>query len=93
VRRNQGRHRWRQLGNPTGLLNKIKPAVDATRYEGERTSKNDAFVDEVAKTNVRLTVSAIRQHSDVLAGLEKEGKIKIVGSMYSLVGGRVDFFT
>jgi len=82
-----------QLGHLTGLLNKIKPAVEATRYEGARTSKNDAFVDEVAKTNVRQTVSAIRQRSEVLAGLEKEGKIKIVGSMYRLVGGGVDFFT
>ena len=81
-----------QLGNLTGLLNKIKPAVDATRYDGARTSKNDAFVDEVAKTNVRLTIDAIRQRSDVLAGLEKEGKIKIAGSMYHLVGGRVEFF-
>ena len=82
-----------QLGNLTGLLNKIKPAVNATHYEGERTSKNGEFVDEVAKTNVRLTVGAIREHSDVLAGLEKDGKIKIVGSMYRLAGGRVDFFT
>jgi carbonic anhydrase len=75
----------------TGLLNKIKPAVGATRYEGERTSKNGEFVDEVAKTNVRLTIGAIRQRSEVLAGLEKDGKIKIVGSMYRLDGGRVDF--
>ena len=82
-----------QLGHLTGLLDKIKPAVEATRYEGARTSKNDAFVDEVAKTNVRQTVNAIRQRSEVLAGLEKEGKIKIVGSMYRLVGGSVDFFT
>src|SRR5580698_8545030 len=51
-----------QLGNLTGLLNKIKPAVDATHYEGERTSKNGEFVDEVAKTNVRLTIRAIREH-------------------------------
>jgi len=82
-----------QLGNLTGLLNKIKPAVDATHYEGERTSKNGEFVDEVAKTNVRLTIGEIRRRSDVLAALEKDGKIKIVGSMYRLTGGRVDFFT
>jgi carbonic anhydrase len=81
-----------ELGNLTGLLEKIKPAVAATHYEGERTSKNGAFVDEVAKTNVRLTVGAIRERSGVLAGLEKNGKIKIVGSMYRLAGGRVDFF-
>jgi carbonic anhydrase len=28
----------------------------------------------------------------VLAGLEKQGKIKLVGSMYHLVGGRVEFY-
>jgi len=82
-----------QLGNLTGLLNKIRPAVEATHYLGERTSKNGEFVDEVAKTNVRLTLDAIRERSDVLAGLEKDGKIKIVGSMYRLAGGRVDFLT
>jgi carbonic anhydrase len=82
-----------QLGNLTGLLNKIKPAVAATHYEGQRTSKNAEFVDEVAKTNVLLTVGAIRERSAVLAGLEKDGKIKIAGSMYHLVGGRVEFLT
>jgi carbonic anhydrase len=82
-----------QLGNLTGLLDKIKPAVDATHYDGERTSKNAEFVDQVAKTNVRLTIGEIRRRSDVLAALEKDGKIKFVGSMYRLAGGRVDFFT
>ena len=82
-----------QLGNLTGLLNKIKPAVAATHYDRERTSKNEEFVDEVAKTNVRLTLGEIRRRSDVLAALERDGKIKIVGSMYHLAGGRVDFFT
>src|SRR6202790_807225 len=81
-----------ELGNLTGLLAKIKPAVAATHYEGERSSKNGTFVDAVAKTNVRLTVGAIREHSGVLAGLEKDGKIKIVGSMYRRAGGRVAFF-
>jgi carbonic anhydrase len=82
-----------QLGNLTGLLDKIKPAVKATDFEGERTSKNGEFVDAVARTNVQLTISAIRERSEVLAGLEKAAKIKIVGSMYRLAGGRVDFFT
>jgi carbonic anhydrase len=82
-----------ELGNLTGLLNKIKPAVDATHYDGERSSKNAAFVDAVAGTNVRLTIAAIRQRSTVLAALEKDGKLRIVGSMYHLVGGRVELFT
>ncbi|MBV8156515.1 MAG: carbonic anhydrase, partial [Dyella sp.] len=82
-----------KLGNLTGLLEKIKPAVEATKFDGERSSKNDAFVNAVAATNVRHTIDEIRRRSDVLAGLEKDGKIKIVGSMYQLVGGKVEFFS
>jgi carbonic anhydrase len=80
-----------KLGELTGLLSKIKPAIVATQYTGERSSKNYAFVDEVAKSNVRLGLDEIRHRSGVLADLEKDGKIKIVGAMYSLASGRVDF--
>lgn len=81
-----------ELGNLTGLLEKIKPAVEATKFDGERKSSNDAFVDAVAKTNVQMTVDNIRNKSEILNKLEKEGKIKIVGSMYNLNGGEVVFF-
>ncbi len=80
-----------KLGNLTQLLDKIRPAVQATQYAGERSSKDAAFVDAVAATNVRLTIEGIRRRSEVLAGLEKDGKIKVAGSMYHLVGGRVEF--
>jgi carbonic anhydrase len=80
-----------ELGHLTALLRKIKPAVAATVYAGQKSSKNAAFVDEVAKTNVLRTVSDIRQQSSVLSALEQGGKIKIVGSMYHLDGGRVEF--
>lgn len=80
-----------QLGHLTGLLEKIKPAVAATAYSGERTGKNPAFVDAVATTHVQRTVDAIRHQSSVLAELADAGKIKIVGSMYHLRGGRVEF--
>jgi carbonic anhydrase len=82
-----------ELGYLTGLLDKIKPAVAATRYAGERSSKNGEFVDEVAKTNVLLTMGDLHRRSKVLAALEGDNKIKIVGAMYHLVGGRVDFLT
>ena len=82
-----------ELGHLTELLNKIKPAVAATNYNGERSSGNAAFVDAVAATNVRRTVADIGTRSSVLAGLVKDGKIDIVGSMYHLQGGRVEFFS
>ncbi|MDH0091057.1 carbonic anhydrase family protein [Achromobacter mucicolens] len=80
-----------QLGHLTGLLDVIKPAVEATKYTGDRSGKNAQFVDAVAQTNVQLTVEAIRKNSPILAGLEKEGKIKIVGSMYDLSNGMLTF--
>lgn len=82
-----------QLGLLTGLLEKIKPAAAATQFTGtgERNGKNYAYVDAVAKTNVQHTIQEIRQRSPILAGLEKEGKIKIVGAMYHLNGGMVEF--
>lgn len=81
-----------ELGNLTGLLAKIKPAVAATTSTGERTSKNDAFVNAVARKNVEFTLANIRKDSPVLAGMESGGAIKIAGAMYSLQTGVVDFF-
>ncbi len=82
-----------ELGNLTGLLAKIKPAEAATTYTGERTSKNYAFVDAVARKNVELTMSNIRKDSPVLAEMESHGTIKIAGAMYNLETGVVEFFT
>ena len=81
-----------ELGNLTGLLAKIKPAVTATVYTGERSSKNYAFVDAVARKNVELTIADIRKDSPVLAGMESSGTIKIAGAMYNLATGVIDFF-
>jgi carbonic anhydrase len=82
-----------ELGNLTGLLAKIKPAVAATTYTGERTSKSYAFVDAVAQKNVEITVADIRKDSPVLAQMESNGDIKIAGAMYNLETGVVDFLT
>ena len=81
-----------ELGNLTGLLAKIKPAVAATTYSGERSSKNYAFVDAVARKNVEITMANIRKDSPVLAEMESNGGIKIAGAMYNLETGVVDFF-
>jgi carbonic anhydrase len=66
--------------------------VDATSYQGERTATNYAFVDAVAQKNVELTLAEIRRLSTVLADLERSGAVKIVGSMYNLETGMVEFF-
>ena len=80
-----------QLGNLTGLLQKIQPAVDAIEgfSEAERSSSNKAFVEQVVAENVRQTVSDIRSGSAVLRELEEAGSIQIVGAIYSLQSGIV----
>jgi len=82
-----------QLGNLTALLAKIRPAVEATHYTGERSAKNYAFVDAVAQKNVSLTIASIREKSPVLRDLESAGSIKIAGAMYNLKTGTVEFLT
>ncbi len=81
-----------ELGNLTGLLDRIKPAVAATEYTGERTAKNVKFVDAVAKKNVELTMAYIRQKSQVIRELESTKQLKIAGAMYNLETAAVEFF-
>ena len=60
-------------------------------YKGEKSSKNPEFVHLVAEANVRLTIEDIRIRSEVLRNLEEEGKIKIVGALYDMDTGTVEF--
>ena len=78
------------LGSLTGLLARIKPALAATKFDGERSSKNASYVDAVARTNIVLNVAEIRRRSPVLETLEKKGDIKIVGAMYDVATGVVE---
>src|SRR4029434_3826923 len=80
-----------ELGNLTGLLAKIKPAMKATTLKGELSSKNLAYVDAVALKNVELTMADIRKKSPVLAELESTGMLKIAGAMYNLETAKLNF--
>lgn len=80
-----------KLGSLTGLLAKIRPAVDATVFAGERTAGNHDFVDAVARKSVQLTVADIRKQSPIMAEMEKSGIIRIVGAFHHLESGVVEF--
>jgi carbonic anhydrase len=79
------------LGNLTGLLARIKPAVSETKFDGEKSSKNAGYVNAVARTNVAVALADIRRRSPILEDLEKKGSIKMAGAMYDLATGVVDF--
>ena len=81
-----------KLGNITSMLTKIEPAVVMSKdFPGEKISKNDAYVEEVAKNNIRNTIKTIQQRSPILKEMADKGEIKIVGAYYDLNTGEVSF--
>lgn len=80
------------LGNITSMLTNIKPAVEMSKnFEGEKSSKNEAFVKLVAQNNIRNTLAQIRAKSEILKEMEAKGEIKIVGAFYTLRTGKLEF--
>ena len=81
------------LGNITGLLNKIKPAIELeTETKTNRTDKNEAFLKNVTVNNVFLTVKKVTEQSAILEEMERSGEIKIIGGLYDVDTGQVTFF-
>lgn len=83
-----------QLGHLTGMLAKIRPAVESVREPQDaalRNSRNETFVQAVADANVALAVQQIRERSAILNELIHAGQIGLVGGMYDLTSGKVEF--
>jgi carbonic anhydrase len=83
-----------QLGNITPLLAKIKPAVAAVNTPEEsslRTSANKDFVNDVVYKNIELTMVNLRNESPLLRDMENDGDISIVGAVYDVASGKVNF--
>ena len=82
-----------ELGNLTGLIHKIKPAVyqECSTIEN-RNSSNTVFVENVAELNVGLSVKNILLHSPIIAEMVKSGEIGIVGGVHDITTGQVKFF-
>lgn len=79
-----------ELGKLTGLVQKLDPAVQLASSEAEGASE-DEMVDLVADKNVELMTKELTSQSPVLAELVDSGEIKIVGAVYDVGTGKVDF--
>jgi len=81
-----------EMGNITSLLEKIQPAVNASKdFDGDKTSANPAYLTHVCAENVKVSVHNIRAKSAILNQMEVDGSIKIVGAVYDMETGRVHF--
>ena len=82
----------------TGLSNLgaiTDPITEAVNMESQtktgRTADNEVFVDRVAEINVRNTIRWIQANSPTLASMTLNGEIAIVGAMYDVRSGKVEF--
>ena len=82
-----------KMGNLTALLQKLKPAVAAeiTTKHG-RNAANSDFVENVATLSVKLAVAQISRQSPVLKDMLEKGEIALVGGMYDVETGKVEFY-
>ncbi|MFS4416048.1 carbonic anhydrase family protein [Maribacter sp. 2307ULW6-5] len=72
------------------LLNEIRPVVETTEGE-DVSSKNTPFTNKVITENVAKTVEDIRNKSPKMTELEAAGSLKIVGAVYDMETGKVNF--
>lgn len=82
-----------EMGNLTTLLHKIQSAIlnEKTTKEN-RTGSNANFVKNVTEINVHLTIERVRKESPVIAELEQQEHIKIIGALYDVETGKVKFY-
>ncbi|MEZ5344791.1 MAG: carbonic anhydrase family protein [Pyrinomonadaceae bacterium] len=81
-----------ELGNLSTLLNKIQPAVYYEKTVKEnRNAQNGDFVEKVSEINVKRSVEAIIERSIVLRKMIENKEIGLIGAMYDVETGRVEF--
>lgn len=81
-----------KMGNITSMLSNIQPAIALSQnFQSDKSSKNDAYTDFVAKNNVLHTIEVIKSDSPVLNEMLHNGEIKIVGAFYDLKTGVISF--
>lgn len=82
-----------EMGNLTELLSKIQPAVyQEKQTTKDRSSSNHAFVENVAEINMKRSVKSIIERSYILEQMVENGEIGIIGAMYNIETGVVEFF-
>lgn len=82
-----------KMGKLSQLLEKMKPAIVAEKVTNEnRTGSNENFVNNVTINNIHLVMDQIRIESPIIAELESQSLVKIVGGLYDVSSGEVTFY-
>lgn len=81
-----------EADNLGAIFSDIKPAIALeTETKNERNSKNKTFLNNVIRLNVQYQMQQILDNSTLLRGLVEEKKVGMVGGIYDLDTGKIDF--
>jgi carbonic anhydrase/SulP family sulfate permease len=82
--------------NLDGLVHEVQESMDTSRLkkpeQWSSPAERDAYADEMSHRNVVRTIRVMRQRSDTLNRMVQAGNIAIVGAIYNVGSGKVDFF-
>ncbi len=81
--------------NVNSIIQDLKSCIDHSKCNvAMRGSKNEQneYIDQVAADNVQRTVESILQQSPVIKRLTETGDVAVVGGMYDVATGKIDFF-
>jgi len=82
-----------KLGNLTGLLAEVEPAIKKVSKKHSNLDKSSKeFSEHVSDENVQQTVKDLMWRSEIIKTLVKEGKLLVVGAKYDVATGKVSFF-
>ncbi len=86
----RGAYEGVEMGNLTGLLEKISPSIEAARSEAASVDSN--FPDLVARTHAKRMLSEILSRSKILKELVEQGKVMVTAAMYDVTSGKAEIF-
>jgi carbonic anhydrase/SulP family sulfate permease len=78
------------------VIEDIQPSVDrdsCSTVPSLPPAEKEAFINTVARRNVLRAVERVRGESPALDRLVREGRVAIVGAMYDVTSGRIEFVT
>jgi len=79
-----------KMGHLTGLLDKISAVIDKDRQE--KNGDQSQYYDSVSKANVKNVLKQIKEKSPIINELIAEEKIILIGAMYDISSGIVEFY-
>ncbi len=80
-----------QSRNLRAIVDRVRPSVEALMTT-ELRHDPQALAREAVRANIRVSVNHLRHGSDILEGLIRKDRLRVVGAEYSLESGLVEFF-